>query len=331
MIDFAIIFEPYQDAGETKIITIANSFAELNYPNITRQPSKAVLNEDRRSDHDNITAIVALVQSPKPERLASLMRTPAGPLDPKGNCDDVQPFPNCCDDLSRHRWPECWRMRPDHQRSYGRYQHAFHRRASVPSRTISGARMHRRGLSLQRRELGRCHRRRPCSIASPHSTPSESFVAWARISPGEENHHHGHSRGVGSPSVALASSREARDIHPCSHHHAASRAAGSPAIPGGVRRASDALVSGKAEWLGRRIMTPTVDIQDAYIACVMAAFKKVTPRTKGNRFGRAKRAAHKRAITDLIKRGYSAKAATQIIGAAHDSFLREATAMRGAS
>jgi hypothetical protein len=74
-----------------------------------------------------------------------------------------------------------------------------------------------------------------------------------------------------------------------------------------------------------------IDIQDAYIARVMAAFEKVTPRTKGHRFGRTKRAARKQAITRLIKRGYSAKAATQIVNDAHDVFLLEAATMRGAS
>ncbi len=78
-------------------------------------------------------------------------------------------------------------------------------------------------------------------------------------------------------------------------------------------------------------MTSIIEIQDAYIARVMAAFKKVTPRTKGNRFGRAKRAARKQTITRLIKRGYSAKDATQIVDDAHDVFLLEAAAMRGAS
>jgi hypothetical protein len=74
-----------------------------------------------------------------------------------------------------------------------------------------------------------------------------------------------------------------------------------------------------------------IDIQEAYIARVMAAFEKVTPRTKGNRFGRAARAARKHAIARLIERGNSARAATQIIDDAHDVFLREAAAIRSAS
>ena len=78
-------------------------------------------------------------------------------------------------------------------------------------------------------------------------------------------------------------------------------------------------------------MTSTTDIQDAYIARVMAAFEKVTPRTKGNRFGRAKRAARKQAITRLISLGYSAEAAKQIVNDAHDVFLLEANAKDGAS
>jgi hypothetical protein len=79
------------------------------------------------------------------------------------------------------------------------------------------------------------------------------------------------------------------------------------------------------------IMTSIVDIQDAYIARVMAAYAKVTPRTKGNRFGRTRRAARKQAITRLSKRGYSAKDAAQIVNDAHDVFLLEAHAVRDAS
>jgi hypothetical protein len=74
-------------------------------------------------------------------------------------------------------------------------------------------------------------------------------------------------------------------------------------------------------------VTSIVDIQDANVARVMAAFKKVTPRTKGNQFGRTTRAARKHAITRLIKHGYSARAATQIVNDAHDVFLLEASAM----
>jgi hypothetical protein len=76
-------------------------------------------------------------------------------------------------------------------------------------------------------------------------------------------------------------------------------------------------------------VTSIIDIQDAYIARLMAAFKKKTPRTKGNRFGRAKRAARKQAITRLIRRGYPAKSATQIVDDAHDVFLVVASTMRG--
>jgi SOS response regulatory protein OraA/RecX len=78
-------------------------------------------------------------------------------------------------------------------------------------------------------------------------------------------------------------------------------------------------------------VTSIIEIQETYIARVMAAFAKVTPRTKGNRFGRAKRAARKQAVTRLIKRGYSAKDATQIINDAHDVFLLEVSAMGGES
>jgi hypothetical protein len=75
----------YQAVDGPRIVPSANGFAELNYPNITPRPSKALWSENRHSDHDDITAKIALVQSPKPERLLSLMRAPAGPLDPKGN------------------------------------------------------------------------------------------------------------------------------------------------------------------------------------------------------------------------------------------------------
>jgi len=78
-------------------------------------------------------------------------------------------------------------------------------------------------------------------------------------------------------------------------------------------------------------MTSTTDIQDAYIARVMDAFEKVTPHTKGDRFGRAKRAARKQAITRLIELGYSAEAAKQIVNDAHDVFLLEAGAKEDAS
>jgi hypothetical protein len=77
-------------------------------------------------------------------------------------------------------------------------------------------------------------------------------------------------------------------------------------------------------------VTSTVDIEDDYIARVTTAFKKTRHR-KGNEFGRTTRAARRQAIIRLIKRGYPVKAATQIIDDAHDVFLTEASAMRGAS
>jgi hypothetical protein len=79
------------------------------------------------------------------------------------------------------------------------------------------------------------------------------------------------------------------------------------------------------------IVTPVTDIQDAYIARVMAAFQKVTPRTRGSQFGRPARAARKHALTRLNKRGYSTEAATQFIDDAHAVFLRDAAAVRGTS
>ncbi len=102
---------------------------------------------------------------------------------------------------------------------------------------------------------------------------------------------------------------------------------------GGVKGASHApLASGRAaERRRRRVLTSILDIQVAYITRVMAAFEKVTPRTKGHRFGRARRAARKQAITRLVKRGYSARDAAQIVDDAHDVFLLEAAVMRGAS
>jgi hypothetical protein len=78
-------------------------------------------------------------------------------------------------------------------------------------------------------------------------------------------------------------------------------------------------------------VTSIIDIQDAYIARVMTAFKKVTPRTRGNQFGRTTRAARKHAVIRLIKHGYSARDAAQIIDDAHGVFLLEASAIRGAS
>jgi hypothetical protein len=77
-------------------------------------------------------------------------------------------------------------------------------------------------------------------------------------------------------------------------------------------------------------MTWTTDIQDAYIAR-MAGSEKIPPRTKGNPFGRTKRAARKQAITRLVNLGYSAGAAVKIVNDAHDVFLREAGAKDDAS
>jgi hypothetical protein len=130
---------------------IADGYAKPTYPNIAPQPSLTPQIKNRRSDHNDIAAIVALAHSPTLERLASLMCTPAGPLDRKGNLSDgVQPILDCCDDLSRYRWTECRRV-PSHQQSNdARCQRALYDRALVLSRSVSGSRMSEAKLSVQR-------------------------------------------------------------------------------------------------------------------------------------------------------------------------------------
>jgi hypothetical protein len=50
---------------------------------------------------------------------------PAITSNPKGNLsEEVQPFPNRCNDLSHHRWTECLRMLSDHERSEKRRRQA---------------------------------------------------------------------------------------------------------------------------------------------------------------------------------------------------------------
>jgi hypothetical protein len=123
-------------------------------------------------------------------------------LNPKGNLsDEVQSVLDRCDDLSRHRWAECRRMLSDDQRSNGRRQQALPRRALVLSRSASGSWMRGR-LSAQRPKQGRCHHRRPRPNISHRSTPSESFVAWARISPGEKR------------TISMAATQEESAGHP---------------------------------------------------------------------------------------------------------------------
>jgi hypothetical protein len=58
-------------------------------------------------------------------RMLRRTKGPAITSNPKGNLsEEVQPFPNRCDDLSRHRWTECLRMLSDHERGEERRQQA---------------------------------------------------------------------------------------------------------------------------------------------------------------------------------------------------------------
>lgn len=69
-----------------------------------------------------------------------------------------------------------------------------------------------------------------------------------------------------------------------------------------------------------------IGIQEAYIARVQLAHAKITPRTKGDRFGGTRRAARKEAVNKLIKRGFDEAGAAQIVKDAHDMFLLELNA-----
>jgi hypothetical protein len=76
--------------------------------------------------------------------------------------------------------------------------------------------------------------------------------------------------------------------------------------------------------------TPPLSPQQKWLSCADMATKqrRVRPRTKSNRLGRTKHAAQKQAITRLIKHGYSAQVASQIVDDAHDIFLAEANSLR---
>jgi hypothetical protein len=73
-------------------------------------------------------------------------------------------------------------------------------------------------------------------------------------------------------------------------------------------------------------MSSLIEIQEAYIARVAAAHAKITPRTKGNRFGRTRGAARKEAIRRLIRRGFDEAGAALAVKDAHDMFLLELNA-----
>jgi hypothetical protein len=272
---------------------------------------------------------------------------------PKGDRSNDAQHPNRCDDLSHHRWTDYRRMFSNRHGSDGRCQQALHRT--------------RFQLLFEWEEAERAA---PETETPPSSSPRpsasrcskspEPSVGSVRIAPGARNHDRSRSsctdrcsreadrsylctcrtaalalpgraeRWFFSESVAICNTLP-DGYRPCTCFYAAKRAFGTLALPGGVTRASIALgLQGEAGGRRRRALT-SIDVEDAYVARVMAAFKKVTPNTKGNQFGRTKRAARKQAIIRLIKRGYSVKAATQIIDDAHDIFLVEAAAMRGAS
>jgi hypothetical protein len=69
-----------------------------------------------------------------------------------------------------------------------------------------------------------------------------------------------------------------------------------------------------------------IEIQEGYIARVSAAHAKITRRTKGDRFGKTRRAARKEAITKLIRRGFDEIGAALAVKDAHDMFLLEVNA-----
>jgi len=63
-----------------------------------------------------------------------------------------------------------------------------------------------------------------------------------------------------------------------------------------------------------------IEIQDAYIERVTQAYAKITLRTKGDRFGKTRRAARKEAHKRLTKLGYNDYVAAILIRDAHDVF-----------
>ena len=70
-------------------------------------------------------------------------------------------------------------------------------------------------------------------------------------------------------------------------------------------------------------MTTMITIQEDYVARVTTAHGKITPRTKGDRFGKSRRAARKDATARLLRLGYTEAQAVQIVKDAHDMFLLE--------
>lgn len=69
-----------------------------------------------------------------------------------------------------------------------------------------------------------------------------------------------------------------------------------------------------------------IEIQEGYIARVMAAHAKITPRTKGNRFAMTRGAARREAIRKLVRRGFDEAGAALAVKDAHDMFLLEINA-----
>lgn len=69
-----------------------------------------------------------------------------------------------------------------------------------------------------------------------------------------------------------------------------------------------------------------IEIQEAYIARLMAAHAKITPRTKGDRFARTRGAARREAIRKLLGRGFDEAGAAIVAKDAHDMFLLEINA-----
>jgi hypothetical protein len=276
------------------------------------------------------------------ENLAIVEITP----NPKGNLSHDAQHPNRCDDLSHHYWTDCRRMISNRQRSDGQRQQALHR---TRFQLLFG---------WEEAERAAPETETPPSSPRPNasrcSKSPEPSVGSVCIAPGARNHAQSkrsctdrcrreadrsdlctcpHTAALALPGgVGRWFIRETNGYRRCTRFHAAKRAFGTLALSGKAARPTNArgLQGGTGRRSGRTV-TSTVDIEDAYIARVMAAFKKVTPHTRGNQFGRTTRAARKQAIIRLIKRGYSVKAATQIIDDAHDVFLVEASAMRGAS
>jgi hypothetical protein len=152
---FAAVGRPAMEGGMTSSVPLADAkISSIDLANATRHhpfcrrlyatlrqidfrycvlPIPCLFNQPRHaiapSGPEHRGAIMGTVSlSEAASRDGRMLRRTNGPAitsNPKGNLsEEVQPFPNRCNDLSHHRWTECLRMLSDHERSEKRRRQA---------------------------------------------------------------------------------------------------------------------------------------------------------------------------------------------------------------